>query len=61
MNTKRYFKVFYKDGVFAMDITFTDKDDKFIKEYLQKVIDEEFNNNTNELYHITLNNIIEIK
>lgn len=57
---KRHFKIFYNDGVFAMDITFNDKDDNFIKSYLQKVIDEEFNNNPNKLYHIAVENIKEV-
>ena len=58
---KRYFKIFYNDGVFAMDVTFIDKDDNFIKSYLQQVINEEFNDNINSLYHINFSNIIEMK
>ena len=57
---KRYFKILYNDGVFAMDVNFTDKDDNFIKSYLQQTIDKEFNDNVNSLYHIDSSNITEV-
>jgi hypothetical protein len=46
----------YNDGVFAESITFTDKNEDYIKNYLTKEI-EEFNKNINRDYHITWENI----
>ena len=58
---KRKFDIYYKDGVWAMSIVFIDKDDNFIRTYLQDVIDNEFNDNINSLYHIGFENITEVK
>ena len=56
----RHFKIYYKDGVYAETITYMDKTDDFIEENLKGVIDG-YNKNPNSLYHISRENITEVK
>ena len=57
----RKFEIRYNDGVIAGVITFNkNHTDNFIENYFQEEI-KEFNLNPNKLYHITRENIIEIK
>lgn len=55
----RKFRIYYKDGVFAEAITFVNKNDSFIKNYLNKVI-REYNKNVNPDWHIDKDCIKEI-
>lgn len=56
----RHFKIYYKDGVYAETITYMYKTDDFIEENLKGVIDG-YNKNPNSFYHISRENITEVK
>lgn len=57
----RSFKIVYSDGVEAAILNFDEShSNEFIEEYLQNEI-KEFNENPNKQYHISKDNIIEIK
>lgn len=55
----KHFKIFYNDSVYAETISFDNKDNNFINQYLQNRI-KEYNQNTNKLYHIGFDNIKEV-
>ena len=52
---KRY-EIYYNDGAFYGEVTFTNKTRKFIKDFFIKEIKNN-NKNTNKLYHIGFKNI----
>ena len=57
----RKFEIRYNDGVYAESVMFDENhNDKFISEFLLKRI-EKYNKNPNKDYHITMDNINEIK
>lgn len=57
----RKFEIRYNDGVFAESVKFNScHDNEFIEKYLLDTI-EEYNKNPNKDYHITRENIKEIK
>lgn len=55
----KHYQIFYNDGVYAETITFVDKTNEFIEKYLTKRIFK-YNQNINNKYHITRNNIKEV-
>ena len=56
----KVYEVFYNDGVFAERIEFDEScTENFINDYLLKMV-AEYNKNSNEDYHITMENIKEV-
>lgn len=53
----KVYEIFYNDGIFAESIEFDEScTEEFINDYLQKTV-EKYNENDNEDYHITMENI----
>lgn len=50
------YEIFYNDGVYAGRIEFYDCAEEYITNYLLMIVDD-FNQNPNKDYHITLENI----